>query len=69
MIPQQKIKRAVAAILACTALAAPQGNIQAKENVLEAIPDAIDAYVYGYPLVTMSRMTRLVLCRISMAGK
>ena len=33
---------------------------QARENAFEALPHAVDAYVYGYPLVTME-MTRRVM--------
>lgn len=37
--------------------------LQAAEGVLEALPEAIDAYVYGYPLVTME-MTRRVMTNV-----
>jgi len=35
-------------------------NVSAKEPIFEALPDAIEAYIYGYPLVTME-MTRRVM--------
>ncbi len=37
---------------------------QAKDNVFEAVPAGIDAYVYGYPLVTME-MTRRVMTNVA----
>jgi hypothetical protein len=37
--------------------------VQAKENVFEVLPAAIDAYIYGYPLVTME-MTRRVMTNV-----
>lgn len=36
---------------------------QAKEDVLEAVPDGVEAYIYGYPLVTME-MTRRVMTNV-----
>ena len=39
------------------------GFAQAKEDVFEALPAGIDAYVYGYPLVTME-MTRRVMTNV-----
>lgn len=39
-------------------------NAQAKENVFEAIPLGVEAYVYGYPLVTME-MTRRVMTNVA----
>ena len=39
------------------------GIAQAKEDVFEALPAGIDAYVYGYPLVTME-MTRRVMSNV-----
>ena len=38
-------------------------NGQAKENVFEAAPLGVEAYIYGYPLVTME-MTRRVMTNI-----
>ena len=35
----------------------------AKENVAEALPHAVEAYIYGYPLVTME-MTRRVMTNV-----
>ena len=39
------------------------GFAQAEENAFEALPAAVDAYVYGYPLVTME-MTRRVMSNV-----
>ncbi len=36
---------------------------QAKENVFEAVPLGVEAYIYGYPLVTME-MTRRVMTNV-----
>ncbi len=57
------IQRVLAAGLACVALGIASNPIQAAENVFEAVPEAIDAYVYGYPLVTME-MTRRVMTNV-----
>jgi hypothetical protein len=58
------IQRVLAAGLACVALGVAGNPIQAAENVFEAVPEAIDAYIYGYPLVTME-MTRRVITNVS----
>ena len=55
--------RSFAALLGGTALLAATAA-QAKETALTAVPDAIEAYVYGYPLVTME-MTRRVMTNVS----
>lgn len=39
-------------------------SVQAKENVIKALPLAVEAYVYGYPLVTME-MTKRVLTNVA----
>lgn len=39
-------------------------SVQARENVFEAVPAGIDAYIYGYPLVTME-MTRRVMTNVA----
>ncbi len=57
------IQRALAACLIGVALSSASNPAQAKEDVLVAIPDAIDAYVYGYPLVTME-MTRRIMTNV-----
>jgi hypothetical protein len=44
------------------ALIGPSAAV-AKENVVEAIPHAVAAYIYGYPLVTME-MTRRVMTNV-----
>ena len=36
---------------------------QAAENAFEAVPDGVEAYIYGYPLVTME-MTRRVMTNV-----
>ena len=63
MTNRKFIQTALAVGLACTALGLSTSPIQAKENVFEAVPDGIDAYVYGYPLVTME-MTRRVMTNV-----
>jgi hypothetical protein len=40
------------------------GPLQAEENVIEAVPEGIEAYVYGYPLVTME-MTRRIMTNVA----
>jgi len=37
--------------------------IKAEENVFEVFPDAVEAYIYGYPLVTME-ITRRVMTNV-----
>jgi hypothetical protein len=39
------------------------GIARADENAFEAVPNAVDAYIYGYPLVTME-MTRRVMTNV-----
>ena len=39
------------------------GAALAKENVFTALPQAVEAYIYGYPLVTME-MTRRVMTNV-----
>ena len=63
MMNRTSIQRVLAAGLACFALGIASHPIQAAENVFEAVPEAIDAYVYGYPLVTME-MTRRVMTNV-----
>jgi hypothetical protein len=55
------ITNALAFVAAATLLATPAA--QAKEDVFEAIPHAVEAYIYGYPLVTME-MTRRVMTNV-----
>jgi hypothetical protein len=51
----------LAGAMACViAMNLTTGIAQAKEDVLEALPAGVDAYIYGYPLVTME-MTRRVM--------
>ncbi len=39
-------------------------TLTAKEEVLEAVPHGVEAYIYGYPLVTME-MTRRVMTNVA----
>ena len=39
------------------------GAARPAENILEAVPKAVEAYIYGYPLVTME-MTRRVMTNV-----
>jgi len=49
--------------LAGASLLVTGSKVQAKENVLEATPYGVEAYIYGYPLVTME-MTRRVMTNV-----
>ena len=49
--------------LASTGLLASGGAVWSAENVLEMVPKAVEAYIYGYPLVTME-MTRRVMTNV-----
>ncbi len=49
--------------LAAAATLLSGSALQAKENVFEALPDGVAAYIYGYPLVTME-MTRRVMTNV-----
>lgn len=49
--------------LAAVALSLSPANSRAAENVFEAIPLGIEAYIYGYPLVTME-MTRRIMTNV-----
>ena len=57
------MQRALAAGLACVALGITTNPTPAKDTVFSAVPDGIDAYVYGYPLVTME-MTRRIMTNV-----
>jgi hypothetical protein len=50
-------------VLACVGVLMTNSTPQAKENVFEAIPLGVEAYIYGYPLVTME-MTRRVMTNV-----
>jgi hypothetical protein len=63
MRSRTRIRRIVAAGLAVLAMLAALQTSAAEENVFEAIPAGIEAYIYGYPLVTME-MTRRVMTNI-----
>lgn len=51
---------------ACIVAVSPFSSlpVQAGENVLQAVSDGVDAYVYGYPLITME-MTRRVMTNVA----
>jgi len=49
--------------LTATATLLTSNALLAKENALEALPDGVAAYIYGYPLVTME-MTRRVMTNV-----
>jgi hypothetical protein len=53
----------VVMVMLALILAAATGTGQAGESVLGALPSAVDAYIYGYPLVTME-MTRRVMTNV-----
>ncbi|MBX3731822.1 MAG: DUF1254 domain-containing protein [Verrucomicrobiae bacterium] len=57
------IQSVFAAGLACAAVGFNSNRVHAEENVLEAVPLGIEAYIYGYPLVTME-MTRRVMTNV-----
>ena len=46
-----------AALVGCSSGPAPEGKSQSSPGMAQAVKDAVDVYVYGYPLVTMD-MTR-----------
>jgi hypothetical protein len=49
--------------IAMVIAAATPHSALSRENVFEALPAAVDAYIYGYPLVTME-MTRRVMTNV-----
>lgn len=51
-----------AGVAAIGAAFSPSGAL-AKENIFEVLPQAVEAYIYGYPLVTMD-MTRRVMTNV-----
>ncbi len=63
MMIRGNIQRVLTVGLGCVVLGFTHDPIHAKENGFEAVSDAIDAYVYGYPLVTME-MTRRVMTNV-----
>lgn len=60
---QTLFKRAMAVGIAALTMLATLNTSQAKENVFEAVPLGVEAYIYGYPLVTME-MTRRVMTNV-----
>lgn len=63
MVPRSFLRQVGLAILI---VALGPHAAMAKENVLEALPHAVEAYIYGYPLVTME-MTRRVMTNVEKA--
>ncbi|MES2659105.1 MAG: DUF1254 domain-containing protein [Verrucomicrobiota bacterium] len=57
------LQHTVTASLAAATLFLGTGASQAAENVFEAVPAGVEAYVYGYPLVTME-MTRRIMSNV-----
>ena len=58
-----RYRRPCSVLLAAVAFLAGFGKGHAAENALEALPIGIEAYIYGYPLVTME-MTRRVMTNV-----
>lgn len=52
------------ACLSMVALLLPATSSRAKEDVTDAVPAGVDAYIYGYPLVTME-MTRRIMTNVA----
>jgi hypothetical protein len=63
MAAKSPIRNAFVCAVAMLMAALGASPVLAEENVFEALPEAIDAYVYGYPLVTME-MTRRVMTNV-----
>lgn len=51
------------ALFSALALLIPSAPVRAEKSALDAVPIGIEAYVYGYPLVTME-MTRRVMTNV-----
>ena len=62
-IPHPKAPHWLAALLAATTLLSP-AYAKDKTTALDAVPLGVEAYVYGYPLVTME-MTRRVMTNVA----
>ena len=58
------MKRTIFALLACLLLFGCEGKKAQTPGVEEAVSTAVDAYIYGYPLVTMD-FTRRVLTNVA----
>jgi hypothetical protein len=52
------------ALALCGASFLATGSLSAEEGAVEAVPEGIEAYIYGYPLVTME-MTRRVMTNVA----
>lgn len=57
------LQTTLTASLAAVALVTAPAVSQAKETIFTAVPDGVEAYIYGYPLVTME-MTRRVMTNV-----
>ena len=62
---QQRCSKVAVVFIASlvVAVATVATTAQARENVFEAVPHGVEAYIYGYPLVTME-MTRRVMTNV-----
>lgn len=63
MMNRTNIQRVIAAALMCILFGITSNPTQAAENTFEAVPLGVEAYIYGYPLVTME-MTRRVMTNV-----
>ncbi len=59
----KKTIKLIGAMMCVAIVAVFAGSKVQAENVFEALPDGIQAYIYGYPLVTME-MTRRVMTNV-----
>ena len=57
------LQYAATATLSAATLLLTSNAVQAEENVFEAVPLGVEAYIYGYPLVTME-MTRRIFTNV-----
>jgi len=55
------------ALFSALAILIPSALVRAEESSLDAVPTGVEAYVYGYPLVTME-MTRRVMTNVEKPG-
>ena len=63
-LPKRRFLQQSLAATLCGASFLASGASSAEENVIEAVPEGIEAYIYGYPLVTME-MTRRVMTNVA----
>jgi hypothetical protein len=64
MSRQSFLRHSVFGTLALAATVGGPNLVLANDNVFEALPHAVEAYIYGYPLVTME-MTRRVMTNVA----